>query len=191
MSTVKYSPVSVTEQPLASHDLPMDLKVASQSMESLGKGCHYGNNHNHHACSQRDSTLDSDHHRCHNGRLRRFLVPFLIAFLIIGGLVAYGCATGHGAVDGWGLESLMSRAVGDSTTNNGSGTFVDRKLYLIVVFVGLFVVLILAIMLSAWCCRGAFENPCCCPCYLCACCGGLACLECIGCGLCAEGIAQA
>lgn len=54
--------------------------------------------------------------------------------------------------------------------------------------------------------EGAFENPLCCPCYLCACCGGLgmsffagtghsveinnllflACLECIGCGLCAE-----
>ena len=54
-------------------------------------------------------------------------------------------------------------------------------------------VLILGIMLSAWCCRGqplcymwtilvkltlpllsgSFENPLCCPCYLCACCGGL------------------
>jgi hypothetical protein len=45
--------------------------------------------------------------------------------------------------------------------------------YLIVVFVGLVVCVILAIMLSAWCCRGAFENPLCCPCYLCACCGGL------------------
>ena len=55
----------------------------------------------------------------------------------------------------------------------------------------------------------SFENPCCCPCYLCACCGGLgkllpylfnlfggvtdnlvflaACLDCIACGLCAEG----
>lgn len=64
--------------------------------------------------------------------------------------------------------------------------------YLIIIFVGLFVVLILGIMLSAWCCKGssiqcrrqrhklnvhldagAFQNPLCCPCYLCACCGGL------------------
>ena len=66
--------------------------------------------------------------------------------------------------------------------------------YLIVVFVGLVVVVLLAIMLSAWCCKGkeklvvlnpltlisflkhkkgAFKNPLCCPCYLCACCGGL------------------
>lgn len=48
-----------------------------------------------------------------------------------------------------------------------------HPVYLIVVIVGLFVLLVLAIMLSAWCCRGAFENPLCCPCYLCACCGGL------------------
>ncbi len=59
-------------------------------------------------------------------------------------------------------------------------------------FVGLFLVVLAAICLSAWCCRGtfftlsgscrrltlyisagSFENPLCCPCYLCACCGGL------------------
>lgn len=51
--------------------------------------------------------------------------------------------------------------------------------------------MVAAICLSAWCCRGmsvrllgshkfiidifsgAFQNPLCCPCYLCACCGGL------------------
>ncbi|KAJ7279492.1 hypothetical protein C8J57DRAFT_1570241, partial [Mycena rebaudengoi] len=49
----------------------------------------------------------------------------------------------------------------------------SRSIYLIVIFVGLLVVLILGVMLSAWCCKGTFENSCCCPCYLCACCGGL------------------
>ena len=56
-------------------------------------------------------------------------------------------------------------------------------------------VLVLGIMLAAWCCKGqlsvektkriiqphsrsflnigSFKNPLCCPCYLCACCGGL------------------
>ncbi|OBZ72826.1 hypothetical protein A0H81_06715 [Grifola frondosa] len=77
-----------------------------------------------------------------------------------------------------------------TTGSSGNNTFVDHKLYLIIVFVGLFLVLIMAICLSAWCCKGVFENPLCCPCYLCACCGGLACLECIGCGLCAEGLEQ-
>ena len=75
-----------------------------------------------------------------------------------------------------------------------SSHYVNPKVYLIVIFVGLLVVVILAVMLSAWCCKGeqpqfllflscltkvyqkptgAFKNPCCCPCYLCACCGGL------------------
>ena len=66
--------------------------------------------------------------------------------------------------------------------------------YLIIVFVGLVLVLIAGLCLSAWCCKGAcfmiisftpplswhgvhsigsFQNPLCCPCYLCACCGGL------------------
>ncbi|KAF8183669.1 hypothetical protein BJ912DRAFT_545355 [Pholiota molesta] len=185
MSSAKYSPVSVTEQPRASNDLPMYLKAPS--MVSSEKGCH---GHDH-SCSQQDSS-DSHRHRCHNGRLRRFLIPFIVALLLLGGLLAFSCASGHGAGE-WGLDTLMSRAIGDTTSGStGSGsTFVNRKLYLIIVFVGLLVVVILAVMLSAWCCRGAFENPCCCPCYLCACCGGLACLECIGCGLCAEGISQA
>ena len=65
--------------------------------------------------------------------------------------------------------------------------------------------------------KGVFKNPCCCPCYLCACCGGLgmvfflflfffltrltvpfplfdfliiACLECLACGLCCEGVSE-
>ncbi|KAJ7782244.1 hypothetical protein DFH07DRAFT_764410 [Mycena maculata] len=38
-----------------------------------------------------------------------------------------------------------------------------RPVYLVVVLVGVFVVLVLAVMLSAWCCRGAFEIPCCVP----------------------------
>ncbi|KAI0367095.1 hypothetical protein BV20DRAFT_582779 [Pilatotrama ljubarskyi] len=84
------------------------------------------------------------------------------------------------------LGGFVKRQAVDN--GNGQNAFVHRKYYLIVVFVGLFLVILAAICLSAWCCRGAFENPLCCPCYLCACCGGLACLECIGCGLCAEGI---
>ncbi|KAI0668132.1 hypothetical protein C8Q78DRAFT_1071474 [Trametes maxima] len=109
-----------------------------------------------------------------------------------------------GSGSAWTAMSGFVKRAADN--GSGQGTFVDKKCthivnlssssnahtavtdYLIIVFVGLFLVFLAAICLSAWCCRGAFENPLCCPCYLCACCGGLACLECIGCGLCAEGV---
>ncbi|KAG2002254.1 transcription factor TFIIIB complex subunit brf1 [Coprinopsis cinerea AmutBmut pab1-1] len=92
--------------------------------------------------------------------------------------VASGGAAGGGTAGG-------AQGVGEEEDG-----FTARKLYLIVIFIGLFVVLVLGVMLSAWCCKGAFRNPLCCPCYLCACCGGLMCLECIGCGLCAEGLEE-
>ncbi|KDR71539.1 hypothetical protein GALMADRAFT_789508 [Galerina marginata CBS 339.88] len=192
--------VSVTEQPQPSAAIyPLDAKlVAPSSVEYDEKVFHDDNEgvaHNHqNSCdcqSQSQShTPSSDHRHCHNGRLRRFLVPALLALVFLAGLFTFSCMSGH-SVAGWGADSLFSRAVTDGTTGNGTqGSFIHNKLYLIVVFVGLLVVVILAVMLSAWCCKGAFENPLCCPCYLCACCGGLACLECIGCGLCAEGIDQ-
>ncbi|KAK0448342.1 uncharacterized protein EV420DRAFT_854720 [Desarmillaria tabescens] len=121
------------------------------------------------------------HRHCHIARLRQLLIPVVLAFLTLVGILLlcpFDITDGH---------SIFSRAVGDAGSSTGNGSFVDNKLYLIVVFVGLLVVVILGICLSFWCCKGAFENPCCCPCYLCACCGGLACLECIGCGLCAAG----
>ncbi|KAJ6535055.1 hypothetical protein B0H19DRAFT_1184817 [Mycena capillaripes] len=155
------------------------------------------------------------HKHCHNGSLKRILFPALMAIVALCGIFALFCFLGDGLADpGEMIEGLfhVKRAV-DGGSGSGSGTesaFTKHKLYLIVVFVGLVVVVILGVMLSAWCCRGAFENPCCCPCYLCACCGGLgtqsilpdlcitriltpsttACLECIGCGLCAEGVEQ-
>ncbi|KAJ7127962.1 hypothetical protein C8R44DRAFT_873732 [Mycena epipterygia] len=140
--------------------------------------------------ASRPGTLS--HKPCHNGRLRRFLLPAVVALVVLSGLAALFCFSM--ADPGEIIEGIfhVKRAVtGDGTGSTGTeSSFTKHKLYLIVVFVGLFVVLVLAVMLSAWCCRGAFENPCCCPCYLCACCGGLACLECIGCGLCAEGVDQ-
>ncbi|KAG9083173.1 hypothetical protein FS749_006241 [Ceratobasidium sp. UAMH 11750] len=128
--------------------------------------------------------------KCHARRLRT-LIPALLALLAIAALSAWlmcsnmGMSAGDIAVDvGTGLWKRQNSSSSDD------GPFVKNKLYLIVIFVGLVICVILAIMLSAWCCRGAFENPLCCPCYLCACCGGLACLECIGCGLCCEGMDQ-
>lgn len=122
---------------------------------------------------------------CHQQRRRYIFIFLLFGFLLFLGVLLADICTYHpmeGTPGFWDSISggLLKRAAGDAQP------FVDRKYYLIIVFVGLFLVLILGIMLSAWCCRGVFENPCCFPCYLCACCGGLACLECVGCGLCVE-----
>ncbi|KAF8068085.1 hypothetical protein FPV67DRAFT_1171587 [Lyophyllum atratum] len=139
------------------------------------------------SCQDDECSMSAHQSRCHSSRLRHVLLPALAALLTLSLLLALSCTNGAGAL--FGVDGLTKRATGDATGGNG-GTFTQNKLYLIVVFVGLFVVILLGIMLSAWCCRGVFQNPLCCPCYLCACCGGLACLECIGCGLCAEGLDQ-
>ncbi|KAJ7110733.1 hypothetical protein C8R43DRAFT_1139298 [Mycena crocata] len=184
--------VPIAKQP--SMDLYSDHAHADEKPRAYHDHAH-GHAHSHDdETSQWSSphrTGPASHKPCHNGRLRRILLPALVALLTLSGVLALYCLLGNGMADpGEIIEGLFAvkRAVdGDP---NSESAFTKNKLYLIVIFVGLLVVVILAIMLSAWCCRGAFENPCCCPCYLCACCGGLACLECIGCGLCAEGVDQ-
>ncbi|CEL57446.1 hypothetical protein RSOLAG1IB_02185 [Rhizoctonia solani AG-1 IB] len=121
--------------------------------------------------------------KCHAHRLK-VLLPALLALLTLASLaVWFWCSEGM---------SDLATDVGSTLWKRQSqeSSFVKNKLYLIVIFVGLFLCLVLGILLSAWCCKGSFENPLCCPCYLCACCGGLACLQCLSCGLCCEGIDQ-
>jgi len=199
MASFKYSPIPVIEQPLPSHRLSLDTQ--SPFLGSSEKGflnateCQRQHLSSTQPCTCEeqwglDSTLPNhpnDHRRCHNGRLRRFLLPAAIISFV---LLLVGCAAlaFNNEFCLMGPDGLVARAL-NNTTNNGD-TFTKNKLYLIVIFVGVLVVIILAVMLSAWCCKGAFKNPLCCPCYLCACCGGLACLECIGCGLCAEGLSE-
>ncbi|KAF8989447.1 hypothetical protein BDQ17DRAFT_462913 [Cyathus striatus] len=127
-------------------------------------------------CQQNDSDIPHQHPKCHSTRRSRFLLHLLAITTLLFGVLAVTCFVHASSIDWSALftwdgmgEGLVRRAA-DGTTD---GAFTNRKLYLIIVFVGLFVVVILGIMLSAWCCRGSFENPLCCPCYLCACCGGL------------------
>ncbi|KAI0773070.1 hypothetical protein BD413DRAFT_472899 [Trametes elegans] len=162
--------------------------------ESNEKGCQHG--HNGLPAAARRC-------RCERARSRRVVTALILAAFSLGLFLLISClwdvafneaswisSLGLGEDGSGSTWTAMSGFVKRATDANGQNTFVDRKYYLIIVFVGLFLVVLAAICLSAWCCRGAFENPLCCPCYLCACCGGLACLECIGCGLCAEGIDQ-
>jgi len=178
MSTFNYcdapNGICVTNQP------PAKLVLGSISTFPVHeKRLQNDDDERHYQC-EHGQTSPSEHHRCHNIRLRQLIWPALLVLLALGGLLAWSCVNWHGWST-WGVDSLVGRALNDTTSSND---FVHRKLYLIIIFVGLLLVLVLGIMLTFCCCRGSFENPLCCPCYLCACCGGISCLECIGCGLC-------
>ncbi|KAF7341913.1 hypothetical protein MSAN_02047200 [Mycena sanguinolenta] len=189
--TTTMTPISV---PVAKQP-SMQLHIADEKPPVYHLHAH---DHDEAASQWSLSPRHAGHAHCHNGRLRGILFPALIALVVLSGLVALFCLFGDNIASTDPTEIIeglfhTKRAL-DGGSGSGSGSsgssFTNRKLYLIVIFVGLFVVVILGIMLSAWCCKGSFENPLCCPCYLCACCGGLACLECIGCGLCADGVEQ-
>ncbi|KAJ7458731.1 hypothetical protein B0H11DRAFT_2317459 [Mycena galericulata] len=93
------------------------------------------------------------HTPCHTSRLKRLLPAILLTLLLLSGLLALAYLLGD-TDPGELIDGVLH--VKRAVTGSGSGgsSFTRRKLYLIVVFVGLFVVLVLAVMLSAWCCRG-------------------------------------
>ncbi|KAJ3770802.1 hypothetical protein FB446DRAFT_846753 [Lentinula raphanica] len=87
-----------------------------------------------------------DTQRRHASRLRRVVLPIVLGIISLGGLIVLSCIL----ISLSGVESsggLSIRADDDNALRR------DR-LYLIIVFVGLFLVVILGICLSAWCCRG-------------------------------------
>ncbi|KAL0572315.1 hypothetical protein V5O48_009637 [Marasmius crinis-equi] len=94
------------------------------------------------------------HRSCHKERLRRFLVPVVATLLGIAALFALSCFFDFSEIMSMGTEGLVKRATGD-TAGNGNNAFVNKKYYLIVIFIGLVIVLILGICLSVWCCKGA------------------------------------
>ncbi|KAI6162659.1 hypothetical protein EDD17DRAFT_1574017, partial [Pisolithus thermaeus] len=118
------------------------------------------------------------------------LGPILLVLLVLGAVILVWCMADTDLFEtilgGDGDPVFLIDC--ESVVSDGFDCCPSRVVYLIVIFVGLLLVVAAAIVLSFWCCKGSFENPLCCPCYLCACCGGLACLECIGCGLCAAGL---
>ncbi|PPQ80013.1 hypothetical protein CVT24_003848 [Panaeolus cyanescens] len=151
-----YTPIVV--QPNAKTQLPM-----SPSLDSLNKIEHD---------AEAPYTHMQGHRRCHTSTLRRIVLPvaaLIVGFLIIagagcamGGMSMMGSSTEMGDADvkstgegGWNLVSIFGRAVADGANGNDN-TFVNRKLYLIIIFVGLVLVVIAGIMLSAWCCKGVF-----------------------------------
>ncbi|KAG1743835.1 hypothetical protein EDB19DRAFT_542155 [Suillus lakei] len=163
----------------------MDMYGPLATDEKRSPTCQHDDHNMNYPCE----CPSASHRACHKSRLRRIILPIALSLLSIGAfLVISHCSEMGDLLGALGLGHGVSLGKRQTTT---SSSFTSNKLYLIIIFVGLFLVLLAAIMLSFWCCKGAFENPLCCPCYLCACCGGLACLECIGCGLCAAGIDEA
>ncbi|TBU25252.1 hypothetical protein BD309DRAFT_963935 [Dichomitus squalens] len=190
--------MSITSQPFATN-----APVVAFHDRNNEKACSH-EDHGHQYAQLHDS--EARRCRCSRARSRRIAITILLAAFSILALLLVSCLWDAAFNEGSWLNALgfaddssesawmtigsLVKRQSDGTSGSGGNTFVHNKLYLIVVFVGLVLVVLAAICLSAWCCRGAFENPLCCPCYVCAWCGGLACLECIGCGLCAEGIDQ-
>ncbi|EIW74180.1 hypothetical protein CONPUDRAFT_147810 [Coniophora puteana RWD-64-598 SS2] len=115
-----------------------------------------------HQCSQEhqlsgapcDCATAGSHRSCHKARLRRFLLPVAISLFVVGGLLVLSCVSEMDFMDlllGGDGVVLGKR---QTSSSGQQSSFTSKKLYLIIVFVGLFLVLIAAIMLSAWCCRG-------------------------------------
>ncbi|KAI9060783.1 hypothetical protein FKP32DRAFT_1014902 [Trametes sanguinea] len=113
--------------------------------------------------------------RCENARSRRVVTALLLATFSLALLLMASCLwnaafneaswlSALGLVDdGSGSAwSAMTGFVKRQAVDNGNGqsTFVHHKYYLIVVFVGLFLVFLAAICLSAWCCRGTYLSGC-------------------------------
>ncbi|KAF8129834.1 hypothetical protein EV363DRAFT_1219624 [Boletus edulis] len=178
--------------PVSAQPLPCSMNaysVESYNDEKSANQCQVHMESKTQCCCGSESN-PSRHRACHQARLRRFLLPIALLLLGVGATVLISCVYD---IDPFDLVSMGgSNPLGKrQTTSGGQSSFTQHKLYLIIVFVGLALVLVAGIMLSFWCCKGSFENPLCCPCYLCACCGGIVCLECIGCGLCAAGLEAA
>ncbi|KAN0078048.1 hypothetical protein V8E55_010105 [Tylopilus felleus] len=172
----------VSTQPLSSSMSAHSVELCNG--EKSANQCHFHLASKGQCACAADST-SARQRACHT-RLRKLLFPIALFLLAVGGTLVISCVYDIDLFDLVNLGADMSGSpLGKrQSVTNGQSTFTRQKLYLIIVFVGLFLVLMGGVMLSYWCCRGSFENPLCFPCYLCACCGGLACLECVGCGLC-------
>ncbi|KAJ3507573.1 hypothetical protein NLJ89_g6227 [Agrocybe chaxingu] len=135
MSSAKYAPVPTTAQPPATI-MPQDLNSMISESEKSPRGNSSSCQHSCGHCESNGNGHPPEHRGCHNGRLRRVLLPALIAFVILSGLFALSCVRGYGAdAAAWGVEALFSRQNNGAGSGSDNGVFVDRKYYLIVIFV--------------------------------------------------------
>ena len=125
MSTFNYhntpNGICVTNQPHAK--LVLGSKESISTVPIQEKSLQNDGSDERHCQCEHDQISPSGHRRCHNTRLKQLILPALLALLVLGGLLAWSCVNGHGWST-WGVDSLVGRAVNDTTSGN---TFVHRK----------------------------------------------------------------
>ena len=129
MSLPKYVPVlpTVTEQPM------VDSK--EMVIEESGPVSHHERCRCHHddelMYSNSTHNHSHGHRRCHNARLKRYLLPALAVLLLLCGLMAMTCMSGYesliGELGSSAGESLFSRQVGAGASNGSGNAFTHRK----------------------------------------------------------------
>ena len=121
-----HSQPSVTNQPQANLNLAslnFNQSIPVHEKKSLDDASLENSHHHHHHHCEHDQT--SEHHRCHNIRLRRFLLPAILVLVALGGLLAWGCVNWH-SLPAWGVD-LMGRALGDDNSTSNENPFVQNK----------------------------------------------------------------
>ena len=118
-----HSQLSVTDQPQANLNLgSLNFK---QSIPVHEKSLDASLENSHHRHCEHDQTSFSEHHSCHNIRLKWFLLPAIFALVALGGLLAWSCVSWYG-FPAWGVD-LMGRALGDANSTSSESPFIRNK----------------------------------------------------------------
>lgn len=116
MSKTTQNTMAVTNQPVSLSSMNLYHSIDEKNQHE-----HHNISSNPHACECESNGPSASHKSCHNSRLRRFLVPALIALLTIGAVLALSCFVDFG---GSGMGSLLKRATDDTSSGD---TFTNRK----------------------------------------------------------------
>ncbi|KAG2050136.1 hypothetical protein BDR06DRAFT_1011584 [Suillus hirtellus] len=135
----------------------MDVYGPLSTHEKRNITCQHNDHNLNHPCE----CPSASHRACHKSRLRRIILPIALSLLSIGAfLIISHCSEIGDLLEALGLNHGHVGGVLDKrqTTSTGN-SFTNKKLYLIIIFVGLVLVLLAAVMLSFWCCKGWLEAP--------------------------------
>lgn len=130
-------------------------------------------------CACASESDPTRHRACHQARARKFVLSVALLLLAVGATLVISCVAGDiDLLDVISLGADVSGGPLDKRSTSSSFTQNKREcisrhaisvvvvaegspvtiVYLIIVFVGLFLVLIAGIMLSYWCCKGKIQS---------------------------------
>ncbi|KAI6108535.1 hypothetical protein EV401DRAFT_420151 [Pisolithus croceorrhizus] len=133
--TASLMPAKFSESPYPSDERCGGIHVSQRQINHYN---HVDQSQAHCRCSQTRSYRAS-----HRPRLRKILVLILLMFLVLGAVIL-----------AWSMTNvdLFEMVLG---SNGDTLSLAKRQsMYLVIIFVGLFLVAVAAIVLSFWCCRG-------------------------------------